>query len=200
MTMTFHSRLPGAVSPDTPFSSLTASDAFNALSSLDAIDALEAPDVSDASLTAACGSSCGLAYDLHAVLGAVPAMLWVGDATGARQWIGTAFAAFSGLPGAARAGQEWLDALHPEDIERCRGIQLTCATSAMPFSLDYRLRRRDGRYRWVMDLAAPQRASRDGRFGYAGVCVDIHERRELEDRLAERTRKLRTGACTLRMR
>ena len=197
MTTPFHSRSPGAVSPDTPFNALTASDA---LDSLDAIDALDAPDGPDASMTAACGPACGLAYDLHAVLGAVPAMLWVGDATGARHWIGTAFAAFSGLPDAARAGREWLDALHPEDIERCRGIQLTCAASAMPFSLDYRLRRRDGRYRWVMDLAAPQRASRDGRFGYAGVCVDIHERRELEDRLAERTRKLRTGACTLRMR
>lgn len=140
-------------------------------------------------LPLACGPGCAL----HAVIDTLPAMLWVGDASGARHWIGSAFASFTGVASGAHAhpGCEWLAALHPEDVERWRGIALACGASALPFSLDYRLRTRDGLYRWVMDIAAPQGGGDAGR--YVGICVDIHERRELEDQLAERTRKLRTS-------
>ena len=147
----------------------------------------------DTQLKAIAALACGPICSLQPVIDALPAMLWVGDAGGARHWIGTAFSAFTGLAGSGRPGHEWLDALHPEDVERCCGIQLACGASARPFSLDYRLRTSAGHYRWVMDLAAPHATGRDLPFGYAGVCVDIHERRELEDQLAERTRKLRTS-------
>ena len=139
--------------------------------------------------TLVCAAHCAL----PTVIDALPAMLWVGDASGARRWIGSTFSAFTGRAVNAKVTREWIDALHPEDVERCCGIQLACGASARPYSLDYRLCRRDGQFRWFMDLAAPQRTGRNLPFGYAGVCVDIHERRELEDQLAEHTRRLRTS-------
>ena len=138
------------------------------------------------------GPVCAPTCSLQTVIDALPAMLWVGDASGARHWIGTAFSAFTGLAAKTEVTRDWINALHPEDVERCCGIQLACAVSARPFSLDYRVRTRDGNYRWFMDLAAPQRTGRNASVRYAGVCVDIHERRELEDQLAEHTRRLRT--------
>jgi CheY-like chemotaxis protein len=64
------------------------------------------------------------------------------------------------------------------------------------FEIEYRLRRADGEYRWVLDRGVP-RHSPDGVFlGYAGCCVDIHERHQAESELAralERERKLRTA-------
>ena len=63
-----------------------------------------------------------------------------------------------------------------------------------PFEIEYRLRRRDGEYRWVLDRALP-RYSRDGVFlGFVGTCLDIDERKRAEHELArslERERKLR---------
>jgi signal transduction histidine kinase len=57
--------------------------------------------------------------------------------------------------------------------------------------MDFRLRRHDDCYRWVLATGVP-RHSPDGSFhGYTGSCIDIHERKELEERLAERTRALR---------
>lgn len=51
--------------------------------------------------------------------------------------------------------------------------------------------RHDGAYRWVMDTAMP-RIGADGAFlGYVGSCLDITERKQLEDQLAEHTRNLR---------
>jgi CheY-like chemotaxis protein len=64
------------------------------------------------------------------------------------------------------------------------------------FELEYRMRRRDGQYRWVLDRARP-RYSREGAFvGFVGACVDIDERKRAEQDLAralERERRLRVA-------
>ena len=61
----------------------------------------------------------------------------------------------------------------------------------MPFSLDFRLRRHDGEYRWMLDNGVPRFGANGAAIGYVGSCVDIHERKELEESLAERTQQLR---------
>ena len=71
------------------------------------------------------------------------------------------------------------------------GIYSTSFHARQPFVMDYRLRRHDGTYRWVLDNGVAHHSG-DGRFlGYIGSCVDIHERKELEERLAERTQAMR---------
>jgi signal transduction histidine kinase len=79
----------------------------------------------------------------------------------------------------------------PEDLERCSGIFHASFDARQPFTMDFRLRRQDGTHRWVLANGMPRRSA-DGTFhGYTGSCLDIHERKELEERLAERTRALR---------
>ena len=86
---------------------------------------------------------------------------------------------------------EWLAGVHPDDVERCLGIYRTSFEARQPFNVDYRLKQHDGSYRWMLANAVPRRGT-DGSFqGYAGSCVDIQERKQLEDRLADRTRELR---------
>ena len=60
-----------------------------------------------------------------------------------------------------------------------------------PFSMDLRLRRHDGQYRWMLDNGVPRFGADGAAIGYVGSCVDIHERKELEESLAERTQQLR---------
>lgn len=52
-------------------------------------------------------------------------------------------------------GDSWTEALHPEDVERCKEIDLNCLPVDHRFTLDYRLRCHDGRYVWMMDSAMP---------------------------------------------
>ena len=60
---------------------------------------------------------------------------------------------------------------------------MTAFNARRPFEMEYRLRRRDGEYRWLLDRGAP-RYTPDGRFaGYIGSAVDITERRQLEAEL-----------------
>jgi signal transduction histidine kinase len=59
-----------------------------------------------------------------------------------------------------------------------------------PFSMDYRIRQHDGRYRWLMDIGEP-RYGADGTFhGYVGGCIDITDRRDAEQMLRDLNRRL----------
>ena len=57
--------------------------------------------------------------------------------------------------------------------------------------MDLRLRRHDGEYRWMLDNGVPRLGADGAAIGFVGSCVDIHERKELEESLAERTQALR---------
>jgi signal transduction histidine kinase len=84
-----------------------------------------------------------------------------------------------------------MEGVHPEDLERCTGICQASFEARQPFTMDFRLRRHDGCYRWVLANGVPRNAANGVFHGYTGSCLDIHERKELEERLAERTRALR---------
>ena len=132
--------------------------------------------------------------DLHGVWAGcaeLPVMSWRSDLHGQREWLSEAWGIFTGRAlRMAGGGAEWTDCMHEEDRERCAGIFRVCVASGTPFTMDYRLRRMDGTYRWVMDSGVPQHL--DGALvAYHGTCVDVHARRVSGDRLAERTRMLR---------
>ncbi|WP_373528370.1 PAS domain S-box protein [Nostoc sp.] len=72
-------------------------------------------------------------------------------------------------------GNIWTCSVHPEDRQRCDNIYIEAFAAHNSFQRQYRLRRADGEYRWILDTAAPRFAA-DGSFvGYIGYCVDITE-------------------------
>jgi len=71
-------------------------------------------------------------------------------------------------------GEGWTRAVHPDDLARWRDTCRRAAEERRPFEIEYRLRRRDGEYRWVLDRAAP-RYSHDDFLGYTGACTDIED-------------------------
>jgi PAS domain S-box-containing protein len=125
------------------------------------------------------------------VADSAPVMIWMAGPDKQFEWFNKTWLDYTGRPLESEQGAGWFDGVHIEDLERCAGIYHTSFDARERFTMDFRLRRHDGSYGWVMATGVP-RMSPDGVFhGYTGSCVDIHERKALEERLAERTRALR---------
>jgi len=128
---------------------------------------------------------------LPADLDIAPVMIWSSGPDSLCQAFNKPWLDFTGRSLSELRGDGWVGDVHPEDTERCVAIYKTSFEERQPFTMDYRLRRHDGAYRWVLCTGVPRHAA-DGRFdGYIGSCVDIHERKELEERLAEHAQSLR---------
>ena len=120
-----------------------------------------------------------------------PVMMWVTDAQGGCLYLNRRWYEFTGQDEAGALGLGWLEAVHPDDRGWSGETFLTANARREAFSLEYRLRRADGAYRWAIDSASP-RFSADGVFlGYIGSVVDIEERRAAELSLAESEERLR---------
>lgn len=116
-----------------------------------------------------------------------PFMVWVTDPTGYCTYLSQSWYEFSGQTEATGLGFGWLDAVHPEDREYAKKSFLTANQCGNEYRVEFRLRRKDGEYRWVIDAANPWFGV-DGQFkGFIGSVIDISERKQAE---AERDRLL----------
>jgi PAS domain-containing protein len=67
----------------------------------------------------------------------------------------------------------------PEDRERCAQLFAGAVAAQGAFEAEYRLRRRDGTYRWVLDRGTPHYV--EGILvGFVGFCFDATDRREAD--------------------
>ena len=126
----------------------------------------------------------------------LPVMLWCARPDMSCEFVSRAWLEFTGYAPERALGQGWTRVVHVEDLARWLDSCVRAFDARQPFELEYRMRRHDGEYRWVLERGCP-RLSHDGLFlGYSAACVDIHECKRTEHemaRLLERERKLRTA-------
>ncbi|WP_375476851.1 ATP-binding protein [uncultured Nostoc sp.] len=126
-----------------------------------------------------------------------PFMVWVTDTNGYCTYLSQSWYDFTGQSEEMGLGFGWLNAVHPEDSNDTRNVFLEANKSYSAFRLEYRLRRKDGKYRSCIDAANPWFGV-DGQFkGYIGSVIDITERKVAEaerDRLLELEQAARTEA------
>jgi len=121
-----------------------------------------------------------------------PVMIWTSGIDKLCTYFNAPWLAFTGRTMEQELGNGWAEGVHPADLQRCFDIYSSSFDARKPFSMDYRLRRFDGQYRWILDNGIPFYTP-DGRFtGYIGSCIDITERRNLEQQLRYSERKLHT--------
>lgn len=109
-----------------------------------------------------------------------PVVMRVTDAEGHSTYFNLPWFEFTGQTQAEAQGAGWLDAIHPDDRERVEAELREAGQQRKAVRLEYRLRRADGVYRWVLDSAAARIDETGGFLGYVASVVDIDERREAE--------------------
>jgi PAS domain S-box-containing protein len=110
-----------------------------------------------------------------------PMLVWMAGLDRDHTFFNRGWLEFTGQSLEDQIGSGWIDAVHPDDIDRRRSTLEKAYARQDRFEIEYRLRRRDGIYRWVLDIGAPRRGL-DGEFlGFVGSCVDIEERKRASD-------------------
>jgi len=115
----------------------------------------------------------GTEQRFQAMANATPALIWVSDAAGRRVFHNHGWLEFTGRNLTDTVGDGWRADVHPDDLP---GYLDIAAVDRRPYEIEYRLRRRDGRYRWMFEQVAPWGDDRDA--GYVGGCLDIDERHQ----------------------
>jgi PAS domain S-box-containing protein len=119
----------------------------------------------------------------HMMADTAPVMVWMAGPDGRCTFVNKRWLEFTGRPLEHEIGDDWVTGLHPTDVERCQETYEGSFKSEQPFSMEYRMRRKDGEYRWVLDTGVPF-FEPGGRFGgYIGTCVDMTERKDMENEL-----------------
>lgn len=154
------------------------------------------PVYEDGEITHWCGTSTDI-HDLkaaHQVLeererlfrtmaDTAPVLIWRSDESKEFTYVNQGWLNFRGRSAEDEIGFGWTEGLHPEDYDRYLRTYSEAFERRVPFRMEFRLRRHDGQYRWILDHGAPAHSA-DGAFsGYIGSCIDIDERRRLEDQV-----------------
>jgi PAS domain S-box-containing protein len=112
-----------------------------------------------------------------------PVLIWMAGADGKLTFFNRPWLEFTGRTMQSEVGEGWNEGIHPEDFERRLALYRDHFERREPFRMEYRLRRHDGEYRWVLDSAVPLRDA-DGTFvGFIGSCTDIHDQHAQRDAL-----------------
>src|SRR6266480_4595229 len=116
------------------------------------------------------------------VANAAPVMIWMSGPDKLCNFFNKGWLDFTGRTMEQELGKGLTEGVHADDLDHCLEVNETSFNAWQPFTTEYRLRRNDGEYRWVLDSGTPRFAS-DGAFlGYIGSCFDITERKLAEEK------------------
>jgi PAS domain S-box-containing protein len=114
-----------------------------------------------------------------------PVLIWMACNGKFRFWFNKPWLDFTGRSMEENYWEGWQKAIHPDDFALCMEVYESSHEAHKSFKIEYRLRRHDGKYRWILEHGVPCFAQ-DGEFiGFTGSCIDITGRKHAEDQLRE---------------
>ncbi len=118
-----------------------------------------------------------------------PVYIWMSDTSKAFVYFNQPWLEFTGRKLIEELGSGWTENIHPEDRERSLQSYEESFNNRVPFRTEYRLRRHDGHYRWVVSHGTPRYDEHGSFAGFIGSCFDVTDQHEVEAHLAYRAIK-----------
>jgi PAS domain S-box-containing protein len=115
-----------------------------------------------------------------------PVMIWVSGPDKRCTFCNKRWLDFTGRTVEQELGDGWSNGVHPEDLDRCMSIYTSAFDARQSFQMEYRLRRADGEYRWILDHGVPLFAPGGGFRGYIGSCLDTTDLKRSQEEALRR--------------
>lgn len=124
------------------------------------------------------------------IANSAPVLIWMSGTDKLVTFLNARWLAFTGRTLEEELGEGWASGVHPDDLDRCLETYSKAFDARAEFEMEYRLRRNDGQYRWIVDHGVPM-LDPDGAFrGYVGSCLDMTDRRQSEQELIDANKSL----------
>ncbi len=123
---------------------------------------------------------------------AMPQLVWIGRSDGAIEYVNQRLCEYVGLSDTqTRAQAAWRQIIHPDDWDQGIAIWAQATSAGEAYTLEQRLRRHDGVYRWFLVRALPERDSAGRVIRWYGTSTDIDDAKRLESHLLSQEAALR---------
>lgn len=125
----------------------------------------------------------------------VPQLVWMTDPTGFHTYFNQRWTEYTGYTLADSVGSEmWSNLLHPDDQARARQVWGHALATGNYYEIEYRLRSKEGDYRWFLGQALPRHDDAGTIVTWFGTCTDIDDQKLASKKLAEREAEFATLA------
>src|SRR5438552_1231687 len=115
----------------------------------------------------------------------LPQLVWSATPDGTCDYFSAQWTEHTGVAEAELLGWQWLETLHPDDREPTRRFWLASVAGHHAYDIEYRVRRRDGEYRWFKTRGVPIKGTGGNIVKWFGTCTDITELRDSEEELRQ---------------
>ncbi len=122
-----------------------------------------------------------------------PALIWMSGTDKRCTYFNKPWLDFTGRSMDSELGNGWLEGVHADDLRGCMDTYTQAFDRHQEFRMEYRLRRHDGEYRWVLDIGVP-RYQENSFAGYIGIAVDVTESKQTKEALFESDQRFRLAA------
>ena len=125
---------------------------------------------------------------------AVPEIIWTADPDGADDYFNQKCFDYTGMTLDRMQGSGWREIVHPDDLDEVFSKWQNALRTGESYDVEYRLRGKDGNYRWFLCRANPIRNTKQEIVKWFGTCTDIESQKQnqqiLEQQILERTIQL----------
>jgi PAS domain S-box-containing protein len=124
------------------------------------------------------------------VANTAPVMIWITDVDKLCTYLNQRWLDFTGRPLEKELGNGWSESVHPDDLAHCLDESTKAFDQREPFQVEYRLRRCDGEYRWLLGSGVPRFDAHGSFAGYIGSATDITQHKIAEAALSTMNQRL----------
>ncbi|MGB5287487.1 MAG: PAS domain-containing sensor histidine kinase [Ignavibacteriaceae bacterium] len=119
-----------------------------------------------------------------------PVMIWIADVEGLFSFVNKVWLDYSGGELGNQLGINWLNNVHPDDLEKVVNNYQKALRTKRPFSIEFRFMDKKSKYEWMLIKGKPRYSDENMYLGFIGSCISIHDQKEFEAKISNLNEEL----------